>query len=132
MPQSMQHSGWNGINFDSPFADLAILLGINWLKIYYILKLYHHSVLACHLSPLQVEFYEQWRKMDIPNLFGEVNEKYHIPRVAIIFNAIISMIIICSCSRLGYIAAVISTATLVAYLTGPTTVIALRKMGPTR
>ena len=34
MPQSMlQHSGWNGINFNSPFADLAILLGINWLAI---------------------------------------------------------------------------------------------------
>ena len=32
--------------------------------------------------------------------------------------------------RLGVLAAVISTATLVAYLTGPTTVIALRKMGP--
>jgi amino acid transporter len=31
----------------------------------------------------------------------------------------------------GTLAAVISTATLVAYLTGPTTVIALRKMGPT-
>ena len=30
----------------------------------------------------------------------------------------------------GVLAAVISTATLVAYLTGPTTVIALRKMGP--
>lgn len=34
MPQSMlQHSGWNDINFNSPFADLAILLGINWLAI---------------------------------------------------------------------------------------------------
>lgn len=31
---------------------------------------------------------------------------------------------------MGVLAAVISTATLVAYLTGPTTVIALRKMGP--
>ena len=30
----------------------------------------------------------------------------------------------------GVLAAVISTATLVAYLTGPTTVISLRKMGP--
>lgn len=69
MPQSMlQHSGWNGINFN---------------------------------------------------------------RVAIIFNAIISMIMVTLFRDWGTLAAVISTATLVAYLTGPTTVIALRKMGPT-
>ncbi|MEZ2044361.1 APC family permease, partial [Staphylococcus aureus] len=34
MPQSMIHEhGWSGINFNSPFADMAILLGINWLAI---------------------------------------------------------------------------------------------------
>ena len=34
MPSSMIHEhGWNGINFNSPFADMAILLGINWLAI---------------------------------------------------------------------------------------------------
>ena len=34
MPQSMIHShGWHGINFNSPFADMAILLSINWLAI---------------------------------------------------------------------------------------------------
>ncbi len=60
-----------------------------------------------------------------------MNEKYHIPRAAIIFNAIISMIMVTLFRYLGTLAAVISTATLVAYLTGPTTVIALRKMGPT-
>lgn len=60
-----------------------------------------------------------------------MNEKYHIPRVAIIFNAIISMIMVTLFRDWGTLAAVISTATLVAYLTGPTTVIALRKMGPT-
>ena len=35
MPSSMIHEhGWNGINFNSPFADMAILLGINWLAIF--------------------------------------------------------------------------------------------------
>ena len=34
MPQSMIHEhGWSGINFNSPFADMAILLGLNWLAI---------------------------------------------------------------------------------------------------
>ena len=47
-----------------------------------------------------------------------MNEKYHIPRVAIIFNAIISMIMVTLFRDWGTLAAVISTATLVAYLTG--------------
>lgn len=34
MPQSTINAhGWSGINFNSPFADLAILLNINWLAI---------------------------------------------------------------------------------------------------
>ena len=41
-----------------------------------------------------------------------------------------SMIVVTLFRDWGVLAAVISTATLVAYLTGPTTVISLRKMGP--
>lgn len=134
MPQSMlQHSGWSGINFNSPFADLAILLGINWLAI----LLYIEAV----VSPFGtgVSFVavtgRVLRAMEknghIPKFLGKMNEKYHIPRVAIIFNAIISMVMVTLFRDWGTLAAVISTATLVAYLTGPTTVIALRKMGPT-
>ena len=59
-----------------------------------------------------------------------MNEQYNIPRVAIAFNAIISMIMVTLFRDWGTLAAVISTATLVAYLTGPTTVISLRKMAP--
>ena len=47
-----------------------------------------------------------------------MNEKYNIPRVAIAFNAIVSMIMVTLFRDWGTLAAVISTATLVAYLTG--------------
>ena len=66
----------------------------------------------------------------IPKFLGKMNETYNIPRVAILFNAIISIIMVTLFRDWGTLAAVISTATLVAYLTGPTTVIALRKMAP--
>ena len=59
-----------------------------------------------------------------------MNDKYKIPRVAIIFNAIISMVMVSLFRDWAVLASVISTATLVAYLTGPTTVISLRKMAP--
>lgn len=66
----------------------------------------------------------------IPKFLGKINKKYNIPRVAIAFNAIISMVMVTLFRDWGTLAAVISTATLVAYLTGPTTVISLRKMAP--
>ena len=133
MPQSMIHEhGWSGINFNSPFADMAILLGLNWLAI----LLYIEAV----VSPFGtgVSFVavtgRVLRAMEknghIPKFLGKMNEKYKIPRVAIVFNAIISMVMVTLFRDWGTLAAVISTATLVAYLTGPTTVIALRKMGP--
>lgn len=133
MPSSMIHEhGWSGINFNSPFADMAILLGINWLAI----LLYVEAV----VSPFGtgVSFVavtgRVLRAMEknghIPKFLGKMNEQYNIPRVAIVFNAIISMIMVTLFRDWGTLAAVISTATLVAYLTGPTTVISLRKMAP--
>ncbi len=133
MTSSMIHShGWSGINFNSPFADMAILLGINWLAI----LLYVEAV----VSPFGtgVSFVavtgRVLRAMEknghIPKFLGKMNEKYNIPRVAIGFNAVVSMIMVTLFRDWGTLAAVISTATLVAYLTGPTTVISLRKMAP--
>ncbi|MDW3929771.1 APC family permease [Staphylococcus saprophyticus] len=133
MPTEMLHeNGWSGINFNSPFADMAILLGLNWLAI----LLYMEAV----VSPFGtgVSFVavtgRVLRAMEqnghIPKFLGKMNEKYMIPRVAIIFNTIISMVMVSLFRDWGTLASVISTATLVAYLTGPTTVISLRKMAP--
>lgn len=133
MPSDMLHeNGWSGINFNSPFADMAILLGLNWLAI----LLYMEAV----VSPFGtgVSFVavtgRVLRAMEknghIPKFLGKMNEKYNIPRVAIIFNAIISMLMVSLFRDWATLASVISTATLVAYLTGPTTVISLRKMAP--
>ncbi|WP_141760151.1 amino acid permease, partial [Staphylococcus sp. HMSC078A08] len=82
--------GWSGINFNSPFADLAILLNINWLAI----LLYIEAV----VSPFGtgVSFVavtgRVLRAMEknghIPKFLGKMNETYNIPRVAILFNAI--------------------------------------------
>lgn len=133
MPSDMIHeNGWSGINFNSPFADMAILLGLNWLAI----LLYMEAV----VSPFGtgVSFVavtgRVLRAMEknghIPKFLGKMNEKYNIPRVAIIFNAVISMLMVSLFRDWATLASVISTATLVAYLTGPTTVISLRKMAP--
>ncbi|MDI1795401.1 APC family permease, partial [Staphylococcus aureus] len=79
MPQSMlQHSGWNGINFNSPFADLAILLGINWLAILLYIEAFV-SPFGTGVSFVAVTG-RVLRAMEknghIPKFLGKMNEKY--------------------------------------------------------
>ncbi|ARW19646.1 APC family permease [Pediococcus pentosaceus] len=123
-------SGWHGINFESPFADLAILLGIHWLSV----LLY----LDAFISPFGtgVSFAASTGRAlaamssnnHFPKILGRINAKYGIPRVAMAFNAVLSMVMVSIFRSWGTLASVISTSTLIAYLTGPITVVSLRKM----
>ena len=66
----------------------------------------------------------------IPKFVGKINDKYGTPRIAMVVNAILSMLMVSIFRSWGTLASVISTSTLIAYLTGPVTVISLRKMAP--
>ena len=66
MPSSMLHEhGWSGINFNSPFADMAILLGLNWLAILLYMEAVVSLVLGFLLLPLLDVCYALWKKMGI-------------------------------------------------------------------
>nr|WP_268814385.1 APC family permease [Pediococcus acidilactici] len=131
IPSSLiAQSGWHGINFESPFADLAILLGIHWLSV----LLY----LDAFISPFGtgVSFVASTGRAlaamssnnHFPKILGKINAKYGIPRIAMAFNAVLSMVMVSIFRSWGTLASVISTSTLIAYLTGPITVVSLRKM----
>lgn len=133
MPENMvADKGWKGIQFNSPFADLAILLNLNWLAILLYIEAF--------VSPFGtgVSFVASTGRVlsamekngHIPKILGRINKQYNIPRVAIIVNAILAMVMVTLFRSWGTLATVIATSTLVAYLTGPTTAMALRKMGP--
>ncbi|CAK8053586.1 APC family permease [Eupransor demetentiae] len=131
---SMLHAagGWHGINFESPFADLAIMLGIHWLAV----LLYTDAF----ISPFGtgVSFAASTGRAlaamagskHIPAYLGKINKKYGIPRLAMVTNAVLSMLMVSVFRSWGTLAAVISTATLIAYLTGPVSVASMRKMAP--
>ncbi|MCK8616766.1 APC family permease [Fructobacillus sp. M158] len=131
-PSEIAKYGWHGIDFQSPFADLAILVGLNWLSI----LLYTDAF----ISPFGtgVSFAASTGRVlaamasdkHIPQFIGKINEKYGIPRMAMVTDAVLSMIMVSLFRSWGTLAAVISTATLIAYLTGPVTVMSLREMAP--
>ncbi|GLB46567.1 APC family permease [Philodulcilactobacillus myokoensis] len=124
--------GWHGIDFQSPFADLAKLLGAYWL---YVL-LY----VDAFVSPFGtgVSFVAQTSRTlaamvgneHMPKFIGKINKRWNVPRVAMVINLIISVLLVALFRSWGTLASVISTSTLIAYLTGPVTVSTLRNIAP--
>jgi amino acid transporter len=125
-------NGWHGVDFESPFADLAILLGIHWLAI----LLY----LDAFVSPFGtgVSFVAQTARTlaamkdngHMPKFIGIINKRWGVPRIAMVINMIVSILLVAIFRSWGTLASVISTSTLIAYLTGPVTVKSLRTMAP--
>lgn len=131
VPQDLAN-GWHGVDFQSPFADLAILLGIHWLAV----LLYFDAF----VSPFGtgVSFVAQTGRTlaamvqneHMPKFIGKINKRWGVPRMAMVVNLIISVLLVAIFRSWGTLASVISTSTLIAYLTGPVTVTALRQMAP--
>ncbi|USS88391.1 APC family permease [Fructilactobacillus hinvesii] len=131
-PSMLAQVGWHGINFESPFADLAIMLNIHWL----VILLY----LDAFVSPFGtgVSFVASTSRTlaamtqtgHLPKILGKMDKKWGTPRIAMVANWIISCILVSIFKNWAILASVISTSTLIAYLTGPVTLVALRKHAP--
>ncbi|WP_288531573.1 APC family permease [uncultured Secundilactobacillus sp.] len=133
MPTSMLAKyGWHGITFNSPFADLAILMGISWLSV----LLYMDAFVSpfgtgvSFIANAARALYAMESNHHVPAFIGKINVKYGIPRMAMIVNTVLSMVMVSVFRDWATLAAVLSTATLIAYLTGPVTAVSLRKMAP--
>ncbi len=128
----VQKSGWSGINFNSPFAQLASLIGLNWLAILLYVEAFispFGTGVSFTASSSRV-LYAMEGNHHIPKFIGQINPKYNIPRAALVTDTVISIIMVTVFRSWSVLASVISTSTLVAYLTGPVTAISLRKMAP--
>ncbi len=66
----------------------------------------------------------------MPKFLGKINQKWGTPRIAMIANCLISCILVSVFKNWAVLASVISTSTLIAYVTGPVTLTALRKHAP--
>lgn len=131
-PHLLATHGWSGLNFNSPFADLAILLGLNWLSIllYVDASVSPFGTGVSFVASTSRALYAMVENNHIPRFVGKMNPHYGTPRRAMVVNAILSMVMVSIFRSWATLATVISTSTLIAYLTGPTTVISLRKMAP--
>jgi amino acid transporter len=124
--------GWANINLNSPFADLAIALNLNWLA----LILFADAFVSpsgtgiTYTATTARMIYGMKENGYMPGIFGAIHPLYGVPRAAMCFNLAISFVFLLLFRGWGSLAEVISVATLISYVTGPISVMALRRTGP--
>lgn len=131
-PTTLAKVGWHGINYASPFADLAILLGLNWLS----LLLYMDAFVSpfgtgvTFVATASRTLAAMTRNGNLPSWLGRLNRRYMIPRFAMIADLLLAMVLVYFFRDWSKLATVVSISTFVAYATGPITAVALRKLRP--
>jgi amino acid transporter len=125
----MMTNGWEHIQMNSPFADLALAWGLNWLA----LLLFADAFVSpsgtgiTYTATTARMIYGMEQNGYFPKVFGFVNPKVGVPRAAMWFNLVISFMFLFLFRGWGSLAAVISVATLISYVTGPISVMAFRR-----
>ena len=130
--EMLANVGWHGINFSSPFADLAIILGLQWLAT----LLFIDAVISpsgtgmTYTATTARMLYGMERNGTLPKILGRVHPKWGVPRPAMWVNLAVSFLFLFFFRGWGALAAVISVATIISYLTGPVSVMTLRRTAP--
>jgi amino acid transporter len=131
-PAMLVKAGWHGIDFSSPFAELALILNLNWLAI----LLYADAFVSpsgtgmTYTASTARMIYGMERNGTLPKIFGMVHPKWGVPRPAMWLNLVVSFLFLFFFRGWDSLAAVISVATIISYLTGPVSVMTLRRTAP--
>ncbi|NRD78949.1 APC family permease [Bacillus sp. BRMEA1] len=123
--------GWHHLNFNSPFADLAIALNLNWL----VIILYSDAIISpsgtaiTYTATTARMIYGMQKNEYLPAVLGKVHPIYGVPRPAMVLNLAVAFLFLFLFRGWGKLAEVISVSTLISYITGPVTVMTLRRTG---
>lgn len=131
-PSMLAKAGWHGVDFASPFADIAILLGLTWLSV----LLYMDAFISpfgtgvTFVATSARTLMAMTKSGNVPAFLGRVNKKYKTPRYAMVWDLVLAMALVFFFRNWSELATVVSVSTFVAYATGPVAAISLRKLRP--
>ncbi|ETA74244.1 APC family permease [Ligilactobacillus equi] len=131
-PATLAKRGWHGVNFASPFADVAIMLGLHWLAV----LLYMDAFVSpfgtgvAFVATTGRALAAMTKNGNLPAWLGRLDRRYMTPRIAIATSFVVSAIMVSIFRNWSMLASIVAASTLIAYLTGPVTAAALRKMRP--
>jgi len=134
VPQELlAQSGWHGIDFSSPFAQLAIIVNLHWLA----MLLYIDAFVSpsgtgiTYTASTSRMIYGMQRNGTLPAVFGKLRSRHAVPRPAMWLNLAVSFLFLFFFRGWGTLAAVISVATIISYMTGPVSAMTLRRTAAT-
>jgi len=122
-------AGWHGIDFRSPFAQLALIVNLQWLA----MLLYADAFISpsgtgiTYTASTARMIYGMERNGTLPKVFGWLHPVYGIPRPAMWLNLAVSFLFLFFFRGWGILAAVISVATIISYMVGPVSAMTLRR-----
>ena len=128
-PEMLAHGGWHGVDFRSPFAELALIVNLNWLAV----LLYADAFVSpsgtgmTYTASTARMIYGMERNGTLPAIFGRLHPVYGVPRPAMWLNLVVSFLFLFFFRGWGKLAAVISVATIISYMTGPVSALSLRR-----
>jgi amino acid transporter len=131
-PEMLAKGGWHGIDFRSPFAELALIVNLQWLAA----LLYADAFISpsgtgiTYTATTARMLFGMQRNGTMPKIFGTVHPVYGVPRAAMWFNLGVGFLFLFFFRGWGTLAAVISVATIISYITGPVSAMTLRKTAP--
>ena len=131
-PELLAKAGWNGIDYRSPFAELAKVLGLQWLAtlLYFDAFVSPSGTGITYTATTARMIYGMERNGTLPKVLGRLHPVWGVPRAAMWFNLAVSYVFLFFFRGWGTLAAVISVATIISYLTGPVSVVTLRRTAP--
>jgi amino acid transporter len=131
-PAAIAEHGWAGLSYSSPFAQLALAINLNWLA----LLLYADAFVSpsgtgiTYTATTARMIYGMERNGTLPKVLGRIHPIYGVPRPAMWLNLAVSFVFLFCFRGWATLAAVISVATIISYLTGPISVMTLRRTAP--
>lgn len=127
----MLAGGWGHISLKSPFADLAVAWGVNWLAIVLFADAFvsPSGTGITYTATTSRMVYGMTENGWFPKVFGTTHPFYKVPRRAMWLNLVVAYVFLLLFRGWGTLAGVISVATLISYLTGPVAAMSLRRTG---
>ncbi len=123
---------WNTLEFSSPFAELALAFNLNWLAMLLYLDAFASpsGTGIIYMATTSRMIYALERNNTLPKIFGRIHPLYGVPRPAMWLNLGVAFLFMFFFRGWSALAAVISVMTVISYLTGPISLMALRRSSP--
>lgn len=130
-PTNLAKYGWH-LNFSSPFAQLALILGLHFLTLLLFIDAFisPSGTGIGYMGTVSRQLFGMSENGYMPKSCKKLDKKYGVPRTAMVINFIVGLIFLDMFRGWGQLAAVISVATVISFMVGPLTFGSLRKIAP--